>query len=437
MRTLERGERRRNGCSFPLTLHLGPAESEAFEANRELFERLGLRDRRVRRTHADRAQRADAAPALRRGALPARDARRAHRRSCTPAPHARHERLAATVACKAAIKAGDALSPRRDARAVHRARATRRCRRTTCTVARRSCSFRGTSSSDASADAERDEIARHLRADGGREERRRDVARRATRLPSSSAPTRGRSIAGSTSARPSRRRDERARVPHRGIDVVDPTERYSAAQWAEAADGWIDEARAAGRTPLVVGGTGFYLRALFERTVRGAAARRRAARGARAGARRPSSRGAAPVGRARSIRRARTSGARSCCAPSRSRCSPGRRMSELHRDTRASAALAGALSSGGSGSGAGRRGSPRGSTTMLARGWPDEVRALMHVGAGRTRRRGRRPGTARARRACAGELDARRGAGADRDRDAAVREAAAHLVPASAAGRRA
>lgn len=53
-------------------------------------------------------------------------------------------------------------------------------------------------------------------------------------------------------------------VPHRGIDVVEPRERYSAARWAEAAQGWIAEARAVGREPLVVGGTGFYLRALVE-----------------------------------------------------------------------------------------------------------------------------------------------------------------------------
>lgn len=58
--------------------------------------------------------------------------------------------------------------------------------------------------------------------------------------------------------------EERRRVPHRGLDVVEPTERYSASAWADAADAWIDEARAEGRVPLVVGGTGFYLRALFE-----------------------------------------------------------------------------------------------------------------------------------------------------------------------------
>lgn len=62
-------------------------------------------------------------------------------------------------------------------------------------------------------------------------------------------------------AKPSR--EEQLRVPHRGIDLVEPTERYSAARWADDAERWITEARAEGRTPLVVGGTGFYLRALF------------------------------------------------------------------------------------------------------------------------------------------------------------------------------
>ena len=56
---------------------------------------------------------------------------------------------------------------------------------------------------------------------------------------------------------------ERARVPHYGIDVAEPTSRYSAADWAAAADRWIADARSSGREPIVVGGTGFYLRALF------------------------------------------------------------------------------------------------------------------------------------------------------------------------------
>ena len=56
---------------------------------------------------------------------------------------------------------------------------------------------------------------------------------------------------------------ERARVPHRGIDVVEPTKRYSAFAWAAAAAGWIADAAAEAREPLVVGGTGLYVRALY------------------------------------------------------------------------------------------------------------------------------------------------------------------------------
>jgi tRNA dimethylallyltransferase len=56
---------------------------------------------------------------------------------------------------------------------------------------------------------------------------------------------------------------ERQAVPHHGIDVLDPTERASAAWWADHADAWIREVVARGRAPVVVGGTGLYLRALF------------------------------------------------------------------------------------------------------------------------------------------------------------------------------
>lgn len=58
--------------------------------------------------------------------------------------------------------------------------------------------------------------------------------------------------------------DERARVPHFGIDVIDPTARWSASDWAAAVPAWIAAARERGREPLIVGGTGFYLRALFD-----------------------------------------------------------------------------------------------------------------------------------------------------------------------------
>lgn len=57
--------------------------------------------------------------------------------------------------------------------------------------------------------------------------------------------------------------DELRRIPHRGIDVVEATDRYSAAQWAALAEAAITEALGEERLPVVVGGTGFYISALF------------------------------------------------------------------------------------------------------------------------------------------------------------------------------
>lgn len=57
---------------------------------------------------------------------------------------------------------------------------------------------------------------------------------------------------------------ERQAVPHELIDLGDPAERFTAARWADAAGSAIDCALANGRIPVVVGGTGLYLRALFE-----------------------------------------------------------------------------------------------------------------------------------------------------------------------------
>ena len=56
----------------------------------------------------------------------------------------------------------------------------------------------------------------------------------------------------------------RAVVPHLGIDLIEPGERYSAGRFAREAVVWLEQVRAAGREPLVVGGTGFYVRALAE-----------------------------------------------------------------------------------------------------------------------------------------------------------------------------
>jgi len=54
----------------------------------------------------------------------------------------------------------------------------------------------------------------------------------------------------------------RRAVPHFGIDVVDPEVRYSAHEWSVDAANWIRHSIAAGAPPLIVGGTGFYVRAI-------------------------------------------------------------------------------------------------------------------------------------------------------------------------------
>jgi tRNA dimethylallyltransferase len=60
-------------------------------------------------------------------------------------------------------------------------------------------------------------------------------------------------------------RDECARVTHYGIDVVEPTERYSAARWANEAREWIESAGEIEKDAVVVvGGTGLYIKALVE-----------------------------------------------------------------------------------------------------------------------------------------------------------------------------
>lgn len=56
---------------------------------------------------------------------------------------------------------------------------------------------------------------------------------------------------------------QRAAVPHHLIDVADPAERINAAQYAALARQAIDDIRQRGKIPLLVGGAGFYLRALL------------------------------------------------------------------------------------------------------------------------------------------------------------------------------
>ncbi len=56
--------------------------------------------------------------------------------------------------------------------------------------------------------------------------------------------------------------DERNQVPHHLIDIRSPEESYSAAEFVASAERLIREIRARGRTPVIVGGTMMYLRAL-------------------------------------------------------------------------------------------------------------------------------------------------------------------------------
>lgn len=58
---------------------------------------------------------------------------------------------------------------------------------------------------------------------------------------------------------------QRARIPHHLIDVVDPDEALSLAQYQAAAHAAIDDIFGRGRQPLLVGGTGLYVKAVTER----------------------------------------------------------------------------------------------------------------------------------------------------------------------------
>lgn len=109
MSTLASGRTPSQRLLFPLTLHMSAAEADAFEANREALRLLGfemegfggntLLVNAVPMPHP----RFDAERCL-RDTLAALTGDRA------PGDATRHERLAATVACKAAIKGGDAMS---------------------------------------------------------------------------------------------------------------------------------------------------------------------------------------------------------------------------------------------------------------------------------------------------------------------------------------
>ncbi len=57
---------------------------------------------------------------------------------------------------------------------------------------------------------------------------------------------------------------ERREVPHHLLDVVEPDQDFSAAEYARLARAAVREIALRGKLPLVVGGTGLYLKALLE-----------------------------------------------------------------------------------------------------------------------------------------------------------------------------
>jgi len=63
-------------------------------------------------------------------------------------------------------------------------------------------------------------------------------------------------------AKPSQ--EERARFPHHLLDIVDPQEPFTAGDYARVARAAINEIAGRARLPIVVGGTGLYLRALLD-----------------------------------------------------------------------------------------------------------------------------------------------------------------------------
>src|SRR5438093_13626197 len=55
---------------------------------------------------------------------------------------------------------------------------------------------------------------------------------------------------------------DRRGIPHHLIDIADPTDEYTAAQFARDAADVVRDIHARGRLPILAGGTGFYYRAL-------------------------------------------------------------------------------------------------------------------------------------------------------------------------------
>lgn len=57
--------------------------------------------------------------------------------------------------------------------------------------------------------------------------------------------------------------EEKQGIKHYGLDLVNPDETYSVADFANSARGWIKEIQDKNKLPIVVGGTGLYIDALY------------------------------------------------------------------------------------------------------------------------------------------------------------------------------
>ncbi|HHU92582.1 MAG TPA: tRNA (adenosine(37)-N6)-dimethylallyltransferase MiaA [Halanaerobiaceae bacterium] len=58
--------------------------------------------------------------------------------------------------------------------------------------------------------------------------------------------------------------EDRARIKHHMIDIINPDEKYSVAQYQKEVDRLIREISAKGSLPILVGGTGLYIRAVVQ-----------------------------------------------------------------------------------------------------------------------------------------------------------------------------
>ena len=58
--------------------------------------------------------------------------------------------------------------------------------------------------------------------------------------------------------------EERSRAPHHLFDILEPTQQMTAGEYSRIARAVINQIKSRGKLPIVVGGTGFYLRALLE-----------------------------------------------------------------------------------------------------------------------------------------------------------------------------